>query len=99
MSVPMPSCHAAGSWTANCIVKVELGSVGTEMNPESDRLAFIAKRNGIGAARQWAERTLRIYREAVQNSKSHGSLPGYRGKYLASIHEMEDWLEHDGESN
>jgi hypothetical protein len=63
-----------------------LGRVSIDMIPESDRLAFIAKRSGKEAARQWAERTLRIYREAVRNLKTHASLPDYRSKFLASIH-------------
>lgn len=55
------------------------------MVPESQRLAFIARRDGRAAARQWAERTLEIYREAVRNPRSHTSLPAYRGTYLTAV--------------
>lgn len=68
-----------------------------QVTPESHRLAFIVERDGKSAARQWAERTLGIYREAVQNPRSHASRADYRGMFLASIREMENWLRADCE--
>jgi hypothetical protein len=60
--------------------------------PESDRLAFIAQRDGHEAARAWAERTLGIYREAVNTPASHAADAAYRPLFMKSMVEFEEWL-------
>jgi hypothetical protein len=60
--------------------------------PESDRLAFIAQRDGPAAARDWAERTLGIYREAMNTPGSHAADAVFRPLFQKSVGEFEEWL-------
>jgi hypothetical protein len=60
--------------------------------PESDRLAFIAQRDGLPAARDWAERTLDIYRTALNTQGSHAADGAYRPLFMKSVAEFEEWL-------
>ncbi len=63
------------------------------MDRESQRLEFIVERDGEDAARAWAQRTLEIYRNAVDNPHSHASGAQYRGLFLAAIRDIEAWLQ------
>lgn len=61
---------------------------------ERQRIRLLIERDGESAARAWVERTLRIYREAVDNRHGHASLPQYRSGFEASIETFEAWLDH-----
>jgi len=60
--------------------------------PEAERMAFITQRDGPVAARDWAERTLGIYREALQTPGSHAMDVVYRALFVKSVEEFEEWL-------
>jgi hypothetical protein len=55
------------------------------------RIAFLVRRDGIGQARAWVERTLQLYREAIA-SGSFAAAPWYRPLFEQSIGEFEAWL-------
>ena len=63
------------------------------MGQETQRIRFLVERDGEDAARDWVERTLAIYRNAIQSDGSHASLSDYRSSFEASIREFEAWLE------
>ncbi len=62
------------------------------MEREADRIQFIVERDGPAAAQAWVERTLKIYREAINSAASHASKAGYRPLFEDSIQEFEKWL-------
>lgn len=62
------------------------------MEHETRRIEFLLERDGPKTAGAWIERTLAIYREAVQSPKSHASLSDYLPSFEASIREFEAWL-------
>ena len=40
---------------------------------EKDRIELLVRRDGIKEARAWVERTLKLYREAIESRTSHAS--------------------------
>lgn len=56
------------------------------------RIRFVVERDGEADARDWVERTLKIYRDAIDNPKSHASKPEYRARFEDAIGEFEAWL-------
>lgn len=65
------------------------------MEQETQRIEFLLERDGPKATRAWIERTLAIYREAVESRKSHASLSDYLPSFEASIREFEAWLKNN----
>jgi hypothetical protein len=59
---------------------------------ERRRIEFLIRRDGRASARDWVERTLKMYRSAVENTDSHASNPHYRPLFEASIYTFEKWL-------
>lgn len=62
------------------------------MTDEQERIRFLVERDGEDAARQWVERTLEIYRNAVDSSESHASTAQYRSLFDDAIRQFEQWL-------
>lgn len=62
------------------------------MTDENTRIRFLVERDGHAAAREWIERTLRIYREAIDSPGSHASAAHYRPRFEDAIAEFEHWL-------
>lgn len=62
------------------------------MSGEAARIQLLIARDGQKAAEAWVERTLKAYREAVQNPSCHASRPTYRPLFEQSIREFEAWL-------
>lgn len=60
--------------------------------PERDRIQFLLERDGYEATRAWVERTLTMYREAVQSLGGHAADAAYRPLFERSIREFEEWL-------
>lgn len=59
---------------------------------EQRRIEFLIQRDGPAAARDWVERTLEMYRTAVNDPGSHASNSHYRPQFEASIRSFEKWL-------
>jgi len=62
------------------------------MRPESERIAFLLRRDGPEATRAWVERTIRIYRDQVARPRSYASDSTYRPRFERAIREFEEWL-------
>jgi hypothetical protein len=62
------------------------------MRSERERIEFLVARDGLAAAREWVERTLGIYRDALTSPSSHASATGYRPLFEAAVGEFEAWL-------
>lgn len=60
--------------------------------PESERIEFLLRRDGLEATRAWVERTLGIYREALSNPKGQASDPTYKPRFEKAVREFEEWL-------
>lgn len=61
-------------------------------NREQKRIRFLVERDGEAAAREWVERTLENYRQAMESFTSHASFPEYRAHFKSSIKVFEEWL-------
>lgn len=59
---------------------------------EMRRIEFLVNRDGPEAARDWVERTLKMYRAAVNDTNSHASNSQYKPLFEASIQVFEKWL-------
>lgn len=71
---------------------------------EGQRLAFIEASDGLSAAVEFAQRTLRIYRRAVLTSRKrghvkphHASIPQYRREFIESYCAFKRYLSDKGE--
>lgn len=62
------------------------------MTSEQHRIAFLVRRDGYSAAREWVARTRAIYAGAVDAGHGHAALPEYRPQFLNAIGEFDDWL-------
>jgi hypothetical protein len=62
------------------------------MTDEIQRIRFLLERDGDAATREWVERTLNIYRNAVATADSHASTPQYRPRFEHAIDRFEQWL-------
>jgi hypothetical protein len=63
-----------------------------EPRPESERVAFLLKRDGFEATRAWVERTLAIYRRALADPKHSANDSSYKPRFERAVQEFEDWL-------
>lgn len=59
---------------------------------ERSRIEFLMQRDGRASTRNWVERTLKMYRAAVNDPGSHSSNTHYRPLFEASIRTFEKWL-------
>lgn len=65
----------------------------TQSSPaEQQRIEFLIERDGPATARDWVERTLKMYRAAANDPGSYASSPHYKPLFEASIHTFEQWL-------
>ncbi|OOC49713.1 hypothetical protein [Thioalkalivibrio versutus] len=62
------------------------------MTDELQRIRFLIKRDGEAATREWVERTLNIYREALAGAGNHPPAAHYRSEFEHSIRRFEQWL-------
>lgn len=67
------------------------------MTDERDRISFVVERDGDDAARQWVERTVKIYRSAIDSADSHASTAQYRSLFEDAIGTFERWLSEQGQ--
>lgn len=67
-----------------------------DVKPESDRIAFLLRRDGPEKTRQWVERTAAIYREALAHREHYASGPAYRPLFERAVREFEEWLRTTG---
>lgn len=63
-----------------------------EPRPESERIAFLLRRDGLAAARAWVERTLGIYRKALADPRHYAADPFYKPRFERAVRELEEWL-------
>lgn len=63
-----------------------------ESAAEAARIAFLRERDGCAHARRWVERTLKIYRDAVNSPTNHASFPHYKPIFDEAIRDFEQWL-------
>lgn len=68
------------------------------MTAEHERLTYIAYTDGIGAAMDFAARTILIYRTAIATPKHFASTKGYIEKFKESIDVFEKFLNHEIEA-
>jgi len=59
---------------------------------ERERIDLLVQRDGIAAAMQWVERTVRIYRRAVLNRHHYASRDEYRRRFIRSYCAFKAWL-------
>ena len=71
---------------------MSLSPTDTRLAPEARRIESLIRRQGLRAAREWIGRTIKIYREAINNPLSHASRPEYRPLFKRSIDALEHWL-------
>lgn len=57
------------------------------------RLKLLLERDGPAMTRDWVQRTLRLYRKAVDNSHHYASTGEYRREFEASIRVFKAWLD------
>ncbi len=63
-----------------------------EPRPESERIEFLLRRDGLAATRAWVERTLAIYREALSDPRNYARDPTYQPLFERAVRQFEDWL-------
>ncbi|MGH8228155.1 MAG: hypothetical protein ACREU3_09685 [Steroidobacteraceae bacterium] len=63
------------------------------MRPESERIAFLLRRDGYQATREWVARTAGLYRAALQLRANYAADPAYRPRFERAVSEFEQWLE------
>jgi len=57
---------------------------------ERDRLEFLVRRDGAGAAMQWA-----CYRRALLTPRHFARAPEYRRRFVTAYCEIKRWLAHE----
>ncbi len=63
-----------------------------EPRPESERIEFLLKRDGLEATRAWVERTVAIYRRALADPRNYASDSSYKPHFERAVREFEAWL-------
>lgn len=63
-----------------------------DVRPESGRIDFLLRRDGLPATRNWVERTAGIYKAALAEQRGYGSDPTYRPRLEKAVRELEEWL-------
>lgn len=59
---------------------------------ESERIAFLLRRDGHEATREWVGRTAGLYRHALERHGHFASDPLYRPLFEKAVREFEEWL-------
>lgn len=62
------------------------------VRPESERIAFLLRRESYEKTRIWVERTAAIYREALAHRENYACDPAYRPLFERAVWEFEEWL-------
>lgn len=62
-----------------------------DVRPEPGRIEFLLRRDGFEATRKWVERTVGIYRAALEHG-GYGTDPIYRLRLERAVREFEEWL-------
>lgn len=63
-----------------------------DVRPESERIAFLVRRDGHDATRKWVERTSGLYRQALAQPHHYASMSPYRPLFERAVREFEEWL-------
>ena len=63
-----------------------------EPRPESERIEFLLRRDGLEATRSWVKRTLTIYRQALADPRNYANDPSYKPRFERAVWEFEQWL-------
>lgn len=87
----MPLGRVGSRFWPECIPSIFLLSK-IMMWRETQRIQFLLERDGPDATKAWVERTLAMYRKAIESPNSHASVSDYRPSFEASIREFEAWL-------
>ena len=66
--------------------------MSVEPRPETGRIGFLLKRDGLEATRAWVERTLTIYRQALADPRNYANDPSYKPLFERAGREFEEWL-------
>ena len=66
--------------------------MSVEPRPESERIEFLLKRDGLDATRAWVERTLTIYQRALADPRNYANDPSYKPLFERAVREFEGWL-------
>ena len=61
------------------------------MRPESDRIDFLPRRDGLEATRKWVERTISLYKAELARH-GYGTDPPYRARFETAVRDFEHWL-------
>ncbi len=83
--------RAAGAWP-------ELPSAHNRAvtpRPESERIEFLLRRDGLDATRAWVERTSKMYRDQLARPGSYAVDVTYRPRFEKAVREFEEWLSRD----
>ncbi|HEY8552952.1 MAG TPA: hypothetical protein VIL43_00255 [Burkholderiales bacterium] len=59
---------------------------------ERHRIEFLLQRDGAAATREWVQRTLRLYREALASASGPAAAPELRPLYEQALRDFEAWL-------
>lgn len=64
----------------------------SDVRPESERIAFLLRRDGDDATRLWVKRTAALYRDALAQPRHYASDPAYRPLFERAVREFDEWL-------
>ena len=67
-----------------------------DVRPESERIAFLLRRDGQDATRKWVARTAGLYREALAQPNHYAADAPYRPLFENAVRELEEWLSSAG---
>jgi hypothetical protein len=60
--------------------------------PESERIEFLLRRDGLEATCAWVGRTLTMYRKELSRPGSYARDATYRPRFERAVREFDDWL-------
>ena len=63
----------------------------TDVRPESDRIDFLLRRDGLEATRKWVERTIGLYKAELAR-RGYCTDPVYRARFETAVQQFEYWL-------
>lgn len=63
-----------------------------DVRPESDRIDFLLRRDGLEATRKWVERTIGLYKAELAR-RGYCTDPVYRGRFETAVQQFEYWLD------
>jgi len=64
----------------------------TDVRPESDRIDFLLRRDGLEATRTWVERTIGLYKAELAR-RGYCTDPVYRARFETAVQQFEYWLD------